>query len=527
MFSSKLLPGSTYMAQYFKYSPTCRSSLSQQFSSKPGHLESRLVKRGSLTENRRGQPHFPDNKGRQKRNIQNPLSSFAKRNPGIGRTLAVMKEETGTDYFDPHEDDFESSAPELETERNFFDADLDYEDLKSDEFKHRHKVAYNMVKKKYFKRPVEPNMLTYAEKQHIKFLHDDSENNWTVESLSESYPATPHIIKSIVKSKWKAKSKAEIIRHDKRVKENWEAYKKGELKIHDHLLQEHLKKFLSRNIKVPLDEEAERFLKEPEQKPRKIDEFSKIIKNYQALKPPSTSEAIPFIERKVFEELPEETRRSEFTEEHEPVSSRFEYKHKSRDSKSTNEHRSHQSTHPEGDETARGRDKSQNQTRPADENIIQETDRTNRRAKHFTLDSLRDRLEEHLKYEQHPDEMDTQIIKSRDSRSRESKVQSLDFESEQEEEEEDSLPRSFVNVKKKSTAIEPQNSADEMSYVQKVDNKLVMKTLDTDLEEELKINEYIQIPKHLRKKGALYKIEDCFYADDGQFLYRVPGLTDK
>ena len=34
----------------------------------------------------------------------------------------------------------------------------------------------------------------------------------------------------------------------------------------------------------------------------------------------------------------------------------------------------------------------------------------------------------------------------------------------------------------------------------------------------------IEIPKDKYVKGCLYKVKDCFYDDDGMFLYRVPGL---
>ncbi|XP_063709316.1 uncharacterized protein LOC134837854 [Culicoides brevitarsis] len=39
------------------------------------------------------------------------------------------------------------------------------------------------------------------------------------------------------------------------------------------------------------------------------------------------------------------------------------------------------------------------------------------------------------------------------------------------------------------------------------------------------IQERIKIPKKLWKKNATYKYKDCFYDDDGELLYRVPGLT--
>lgn len=37
--------------------------------------------------------------------------------------------------------------------------------------------------------------------------------------------------------------------------------------------------------------------------------------------------------------------------------------------------------------------------------------------------------------------------------------------------------------------------------------------------------ERIRIPKKAYKKGATYKVDDCFYDDDGRFLYRVIGMT--
>lgn len=39
------------------------------------------------------------------------------------------------------------------------------------------------------------------------------------------------------------------------------------------------------------------------------------------------------------------------------------------------------------------------------------------------------------------------------------------------------------------------------------------------------IRDYIKIPKHMWKEGATYKLNDCYYDHDGEFLYRVPGMT--
>lgn len=39
------------------------------------------------------------------------------------------------------------------------------------------------------------------------------------------------------------------------------------------------------------------------------------------------------------------------------------------------------------------------------------------------------------------------------------------------------------------------------------------------------IKERVYIPKKLYKKGLTYRFEDCYYDSDGEFLYRVPGMT--
>lgn len=47
---------------------------------------------------------------------------------------------------------------------------------------------------------------------------------------------------------------------------------------------------------------------------------------------------------------------------------------------------------------------------------------------------------------------------------------------------------------------------------------------DKKVFESLAIKEHIKIPKKVWKEGQIYKYDDCFYSDDGEFLYRVPGL---
>uniref|UniRef100_U5ET21 Uncharacterized protein n=1 Tax=Corethrella appendiculata TaxID=1370023 RepID=U5ET21_9DIPT len=58
-------------------------------------------------------------------------------------------------------------------------------------------------------------------------------------------------------------------------------------------------------------------------------------------------------------------------------------------------------------------------------------------------------------------------------------------------------------------------------------NDIVVKERPNNFNSTVPIREFIHIPKKLYKRGATYKIDDCFYDDDGEFLYRVPGLIDK
>jgi neugrin len=57
-------------------------------------------------------------------------------------------------------------------------------------------------------------------------------------------------------------------------------------------------------------------------------------------------------------------------------------------------------------------------------------------------------------------------------------------------------------------------------------NKAIVLTSDNDLKSVSKatIRDHITIPKKYWKRGGTYKVEDCYYDDDGEFLYRVPGM---
>lgn len=78
--------------------------------------------------------------------------------------------------------------------------------------------------------------------------------------------------------------------------------------------------------------------------------------------------------------------------------------------------------------------------------------------------------------------------------------------------------RSRMELKVKETS-------DDSRFIQKHEPGVT--SLDFDYSKvfkSLEIKENIKIPKKLWKKDQVYKVDDCFYADDGEFLFRVPGL---
>ena len=76
--------------------------------------------------------------------------------------------------------------------------------------------------------------------------------------------------------------------------------------------------------------------------------------------------------------------------------------------------------------------------------------------------------------------------------------------------------------------LEPQVTPETVAHLKTIKNQetYVSTTLDNDEKvfRSLEIKDHIKIPKKVWKKDQIYKVGDCFYADDGEFLYRVPGL---
>lgn len=111
-----------------------------------------------------------------------------------------------------------------------------------------------------------------------------------------------------------------------------------------------------------------------------------------------------------------------------------------------------------------------------------------------------------------------------------------------------SLNNTTSNTPVRWRDIKPNNDADVLENFEKneivmlekkdIDNNTSMKkfTLKTkkdnvlvDINNDYKycsgIKDNIKIPRNLWKRGSTYRLNDCFYDADGEFLYRVPGLS--
>lgn len=60
----------------------------------------------------------------------------------------------------------------------------------------RHKITtLKIIEKKYFKKPKEPNLLTWTAKEQLKYLNSMDPGLWTPEKLAESFPISVEGVK--------------------------------------------------------------------------------------------------------------------------------------------------------------------------------------------------------------------------------------------------------------------------------------------------------------------------------------------
>lgn len=192
-------------------------------------------------------------------------------NPGLGHQVAALEDAAEIIQSDP--EGFGGLESDL------MNAHKTHKQHEYEMMQQKNKIRQFLVKKKYFRDDPLPNLLTYAEKEQIRTLHTRDPEEWSVERLAESFPATEEIIRKILKANWKPMSVKRIRSHDEGAFENWKLFKKGEFneKLKTEF-QEHLKKFADRRIEdfKTLPDPAKTLSKVQWQRP-KCTEFSSLI----------------------------------------------------------------------------------------------------------------------------------------------------------------------------------------------------------------------------------------------------------
>ena len=119
--------------------------------------------------------------------------------PGVYRNFAKFpKRDT-----DPGISRRKQLLPRLENEEitDFEELEADFMEVHKLHEQHEKELAqikerekYLIVREKYFKEK-SPNFLTWHDKEQIRYLHNTEPEEWTIERLSEGFPALPETIK--------------------------------------------------------------------------------------------------------------------------------------------------------------------------------------------------------------------------------------------------------------------------------------------------------------------------------------------
>ena len=103
---------------------------------------------------------------------------------------------------------------------------------KADEAELKELAKRKIVQKKMFPRPANPNLLTWLEKETIRFLHQQDPVEWNHEKLAESFPATPGVIHKVLRGRT-ITNPEKIAEYNAEVTRNWKLLAKGKLELEE------------------------------------------------------------------------------------------------------------------------------------------------------------------------------------------------------------------------------------------------------------------------------------------------------
>ncbi|XP_017052789.1 uncharacterized protein LOC108095959 [Drosophila ficusphila] len=334
-------------------------------------------------------------------------------NPGLGYQMQQLQEHPARTT--------EASEDYADLESDFMDVQKTHRQYEREQQQQRDRIRQFMIKHKYFRDAKLPNLLLHAEKEQIRLLHERDPEEWSVERLAESFPATPEIVQKILRAKWRPRSVQRIRSHDKTVVNNWQLLKTGkdDFNLPTALLQ-HLQKFADRKRQDLRELKIEDWPTRPKLPAPQGNEFRKLLGSSKTVQ----------------EEVPP----PQIPSGYEPPPSAAE------------------------DET-------------------------------YLLDKIRNKKNMRLQ-----ELKDLKLVESVDKVPEE-------------------LQRPIEN---------PSGTGFLPSFVRKFESsEIVISAADQRKYEITQVKTRIVIPRKLHREGATYRVEDAYYDDDGELLYRVPGMTGK
>ncbi|XP_011879512.1 PREDICTED: uncharacterized protein LOC105568437 [Vollenhovia emeryi] len=409
---------------------------------------------------------------------------------GIRNKMQVMKQDEPVDHFDAEDvSEFEADFMNVGVSHKMHEREMQ---SKKEHLKRR------IVAHKYFKER-EPRFITFAERKMICKLHNHNPDEWTAEKLSESFPALPETIRMILRAKWSPKSVDKVMQYDNVAIANWEKFRAGNLVL-SPALGEHLTKFKDRKIiRTDRDSLAEQFVCKREFEKPRSQLFSSIIQTYLDGK---ESDA---------KLLPQEDNSGKLAGQ----------------SKNQNLLIASATT----DSPAAVKEKfflNKKQLRTNSEQKKLDVQFDKKEEKRLTFDEF---VKAKLKdiNQESPEEgvtlMNVYRKQVEASQSTQAAQVATAFDSAAPNAKEDTSLK-IVRQADKDVSIFPKDRNRDFQIIGADDNLLdtSIKVWNKKVDVDLNYAKPIKIAKHLHQPGMTYRISDCYYDDDGEFLYRVPGV---
>ncbi|XP_015603532.1 uncharacterized protein LOC107271719 [Cephus cinctus] len=419
-------------------------------------------------------------------------------NPGVHTRLSAITQSDEQEQLEFLEDP--ENLDDLETD--FMQVNKSHKEHERELKRNKERLKLNITARKYINEK-QPSFLTTGEKQQIRILHEQDPVEWTPEKLSDSFPALPETIKKVLRAKWYPKTPEKVLEYDKNVADNWSKYKDGLLML-DSRLETHLSRFKDRKILMTNREEIATHLVAPSPnipKPKST-LFSNIIKNYLDAHSVENNKKVAVIENQA------ETKR-----------------HRNENDNAINNSVDNESSLSNSEE---------HNVITLDDYRVEETiTRVKHKQKHkknefMTVDNYLKQEVDEMTNVSSPIEV-TILQAHRNNLEQSNLMESMNKCNVMETQErgkpnENAVTKEPIENDVISKSVMNNDSANLNNVVETMETHV--KEWISKVEEEEEIPGYINIPKKKFKEGMIYRVKDCYYDDDGEFLYRVPGLEN-